>query len=77
MKLDSIGVDRSIPIVSMLAQMKWIHHMLDHILGTWKHVLVLQCLRLWCSLEHVLSDRLLSLDNLLEHFLKSVKFRLK
>lgn len=56
MKLDSIGVDRLIPIVSMLAQMKWIHH----ILGTWKHVLVLQCLHLWCSLEHVLSDHLLS-----------------
>lgn len=51
--------------------------MLDHILGTWKHVLVLQCLRLWCSLEHVLSDRLLSLDNLLEHFLKSVKVTVK
>lgn len=57
----------------MLTQMKWIHHMLDHILGTWKHVLVLQCLRLWCSLEHVLSDRLLSLDN----FLKSVKVTVK
>lgn len=68
MLLHSTG-DRSIdPLVSMLTQVKWIHHMLDHILGTWKHVLVLRCLHFWCSCVHVLSDHLLSFDHLREHF---------